>query len=63
MRKKLYWLGWIAFFALPVIYGIQIVVTQDLPVVQPWKWGILVAVVVLIYFSRNTDDVLRHHVT
>ena len=32
------------------------------PPVEPWKWAILFAAVVLIYFSRNTDDVLKHHV-
>ena len=62
MRRKLFWLGWTALFALPVIYGIQIFITQDLPPVEPWKWVILFAAVVLIYFSRNTDDVLKHHV-
>ena len=62
MRKKLYVLGWIVLFALPVLYGIQIFVAQDLPAVEPWKWGILFGAVVLIYFARNRDDVLKHHV-
>lgn len=62
MRRKLFWLGWIVLFALPVIYGIQIFIAQDLPAVEPWKWAIPFAAVLLIYFSRNTDDVLKHHV-
>lgn len=62
MRRKLFWLGWIVLFALPIIYGIQILITQDLPAVEPWKWAIPLAAAVLIYFSRNTDDVLKHHV-
>ena len=62
MRRKLFWLGWIVLFALPVIYGIQIFITRDLPAVEPWKWAILFAAVVRLYFSRNTDDVLKHHV-
>jgi len=62
MRKWLYRFGWAVLFLLPVIYGIQIYVTQDLPQVEPWKWGLLFATVVLIYFSRDTDDVLKHHV-
>ena len=62
MRRYLYWLGWIVLFLLPVIYGIQILVTQDLPPVELWKWAIPFAAVALIYFSRNTDDVLKHHV-
>ncbi|HYK04098.1 MAG TPA: hypothetical protein VE974_20255 [Thermoanaerobaculia bacterium] len=62
MRTKLFWLGWIVLFALPVIYGVQIFITQDLPPVAPWQWSIPFAAAVLIYFSRNTDDVLKHHV-
>lgn len=62
MRRKLFWFGWVVLFALPVIYATQIYITQDLPPVEPWKWIIPFAAVVLIYFSRNTDDVLKHHV-
>ena len=62
MRRKLFWFGWIVLFLLPVIYAAQIVIEQDLPPVEPWKWWILFGTVVLIYFSRNTDDVLQHHV-
>ena len=62
MRRKLFWLGWIVLFILPVIYGIQIFITKDLPPVEPWKWAIPIAAVVLIFFSRNPDDVLKHHV-
>ena len=62
MRRKLFWFGWSVLFALPVIFTIQIIVTQDLPKVEWWKWVIPFAAVVLIYFSRNPDDVLKHHV-
>ena len=62
MRKILFRSGWAVLFALPVIYGVQILMTQDLPPVEPWKWLILFAAVVVVYFSRNTDDVLKHHV-
>ena len=62
MRRKLFWLGWIVLAALPVIYGIQIYIAQDLPPVSPWKWAFLFALVVVIYFSREKDDVLKHHV-
>ena len=62
MRKTLFAIGWIILFALPLIYGIEIFVTQDLPPVEWWKWAILFATVVLIYASRNRDDVLKHHV-
>ena len=62
MRRKLFRLGWIVLFALPVIYGIQIYIAQDLPAVAPWQWAIPLAAAALIYCSRNTDDVLKHHV-
>lgn len=62
MRKLLFRLGWTVLFVLPVIYGIQIYLTQDLPHVAPWQWAIPFAAAVLIYFSRDTDDVLKHHV-
>ena len=62
MRRKLYWLGWIILFALPVIFTAQIIIMQDLPKVEPWKWLVILAAIVIIYFSRNTDDVLKHHV-
>jgi hypothetical protein len=62
MRKALFVFGWIVLFALPVIFTIQIFMQQDLPEVEPWKWAIPFAAVVLIYFSRDRDDVLKHHV-
>jgi hypothetical protein len=62
MRKTLFWLGWAVLCALPVIYGIQIFMTQDLPPVAPWQWAIPLGAALLIYFSRDTDDVLKHHV-
>ena len=62
MRKWLFRFGWTVLFVLPVVYAVQIFVTQDLPKVEPWQWGILFATVVLLYFSRDTDDVLKHHV-
>lgn len=60
MRKKLFWFGWSILFALPVAFTIEILVLQDLPVVQPWKWAILAGAVVLIYFTRNRDEVFYH---
>ena len=62
MRRYLFWFGWSVLFLLPVIYGIQIFVTQDLPPVEPWKWVIPFAAALIVYFSRSTDDVLKHHV-
>ena len=61
MRKILFWFGMLLLAALPVAYGIQIYVTQDLPLVEPWKWALLFVAVVLTYFARSRDDVLKHH--
>ena len=61
MRKVLFRLGWVILLLLPVAYAIQIYRTQDLPPIELWKWLIAFAAVVLIFFSRNTDDVLHHH--
>lgn len=60
MRRTLFWLGMIVLIALPVVYAVQIVVTQDLPRVEVWKWAVLFAAVILVYFARNHDEVLRH---
>jgi hypothetical protein len=62
MRRKLFWFGWSVLLVLPVIFTAEIIITQDLPHVEWWKWAIPFSAVVLIYFSRNTDDVLKHHV-
>jgi hypothetical protein len=61
MRKNLFRLGWAVLLMLPVLYSIQVYRTQDLPAVELWKWILMFGAVVLIYFSRNTDDVLKHH--
>jgi hypothetical protein len=62
MRRLFFWAGWTVLFTLPILFGIQIYMLQDIPAVEPWKWLIPFAAVVLIYFSRNTDEVLKHHV-
>ena len=62
MRKRLFWAGWAVLFALPIVFTIEIIVRQDLPDVQPWKWAILAGAVLLVYFARNTDEVFKHHV-
>jgi hypothetical protein len=62
MRKILFWSGWAVLLLLPIAYGVQIFVTQDLPAVHFWQWLIPAAAVVTVCFSRNPDDVLKHHV-
>lgn len=62
VRKFFYWFGWSILIALPIVFIGEIVATQDLPLVQPWKWVILFGAVAIIYASRSRDDVFRHHV-
>jgi cobalamin biosynthesis protein CobD/CbiB len=62
MRKTLFWSGLVVLMVLPFVYGVQIYITQDLPSVQVWQWMIPAAAVVMVFFSRNPDDVLKHHV-
>lgn len=62
MRKVLYWFGWAVLAMLPVLFFHEVWMIQDLPKVEIWKWLVPIAAVVLIYFSRNRDDVLKHHV-
>jgi hypothetical protein len=62
MRKTLFWSGLVVLMLLPIVYGVQIYITQDLPTVQVWQWMIPAAAVLMVFFSRNPDDVLKHHV-
>ena len=62
MRKRLYVTGWAILFLLPVAFTVEILITQDLPRVYIWKWAILAAAVLLVYFARNRDDVFKHHI-
>ena len=62
MRKYLHWLAWAILFVLPVAYAFEIWWIQNLPKVELWQWSILFAAVVLLYFSRDRDEVMKHHV-
>ena len=62
MRRRLYVTGWVILFMLPLAFTAEILLSQDLPAVQPWKWALLAGAVMLVYFNRNRDDVLKHHV-
>jgi hypothetical protein len=61
MRKILFWFGWAVLFALPIAFVVQIWMIQDLPTIEPWKWAVPLAAVMVILLSRNRDDVLKHH--
>jgi hypothetical protein len=58
----MFWFGWGVLFYLPAVYAMQVYLEQNLPQVEPWKWAMILGAVLLIYFSRNRDDVLKHHV-
>lgn len=62
MRKALFWFGWFVLFVLPVLFIAQIIMIDDLPRITAWQWLVPFAAIVLIYFARNRDDVLKHHV-
>lgn len=62
MRRFFFWFGWAMLAIIPIAYTAEILVKEDLPAVQPWKWVLLFGVVALIYFTRNRDEVLKHHV-
>lgn len=61
MRKQIHRIGWAILFALPIAFAAEVLYEQDLPAIQPWKWAIAAVAVLLIYVSRNRDDVLKHH--
>jgi hypothetical protein len=61
MRKAFFISGWIVLLALPLFYAIDVYVQQDLPSIAPWQWAVPVVAVLMIYLSRNRDDVLKHH--
>jgi hypothetical protein len=62
MRRMVFWAGWLVLLTLPIVYGVQIYIAQELPRVALWMWIIPCAATAAIYFSRDTDDVLKHHV-
>lgn len=62
LRKGLYWFGWAVLGVLPIVFAIQVFMIQDLPKIEAWKWAVPLAAVVLIYLTRNRDEVLNHHV-
>lgn len=61
MRKGLVWLGWALLVLVPLMYGIEVYLQQDLPRLEPWQPGVFLGAIVLLYFSRDRDDVLKHH--
>lgn len=61
VRKILFWGGWglLLFYALYWAYEIWAI--QDLPKINVFKWLILGATVLLIFASRNREEVTAHH--
>ena len=60
MRKKLFWIGWTILFMIPLAAGAEIFLSQDLPALTPWKLALFAGAVLLVIFSRNRDEVLKH---
>ena len=44
----------------PIAAGAEIYLMKDLPDLNPWKLGLLAGAVLLVIFSRNRDEVLKH---
>jgi hypothetical protein len=63
MRRFIFWAGWVILAVLPVVYGVQIYMIQNLPRVEIWKWAVPAVAVLMIIFARNRDDVLAHHIS
>jgi hypothetical protein len=62
MRRLLFWMGWVVLSVLPVIWGIQIFMIKNFPPIEWWKWLVPLAAVMMIFFTRNRDKVLDHHI-
>jgi hypothetical protein len=62
MRRLVFWMGWVVLGVLPVIWGIQIYMIKNFPPIEWWKWFIPLAAVLMIFFTRNRDSVLSHHI-
>lgn len=62
MRKTLFWIGWTVLFAVPLAMGAEIYLSQDMPALTPWKLALFAGAVLLVVFSRNRDEVLKHHI-
>lgn len=62
MRRGLFWLGWAILIVAPIIFAVEIFIRQDLPPVEVWQWAMMGSAVLLVFFSRNRDEVLKHHV-
>jgi hypothetical protein len=62
MRKTIFWLGWVILGLLPVAALVEIYLRQDAPVLVPWKLALAPVAVLLIFFARNRDDVLKHRI-
>jgi hypothetical protein len=60
MRKKLFWIGWTILFVIPIAAGVEMYLQQDLPNLTPAKLALFVGAVLLVVFSRNRDEVLKH---
>lgn len=62
MRRYVFWFGWGVLIALPLVFVTHGLIIQDIPRVQLWQWFVPLAAILVIYLSRDTDDVLKHHV-
>ena len=48
---------------LPLIFIAQIIIIDNLPNVELWKWAVPLVAVFMIVAARNRDDVLKHRLS
>ena len=62
IRRAIQWLGW-GFLAMALGVFIYEFVTAgyEMPPVGAIRWAMLVAVVAMLAFSRERDEVVEHH--
>ena len=63
MRRAIFWLGWVILAVLPLILIGQILMIDNLPEIELWKWAVPVIAVGMIIGARNRDDVLKHRLS
>jgi hypothetical protein len=61
MRRAIFWLGWCILAILPLIFIAQIIIVDNLPEVELWKWAVPIVAIAMIALARSRDDVLKHH--
>lgn len=60
MRKAFNVFGWVVLFLIMPLFLVVAWYINDVPAPLPWV-ATGVTATILVYFTRNRDDVLKHH--